>query len=91
MADGFFVYVHESQATGKCYIGQADDLERRLAEHNSSTHNLRKFTSRNKGPWRLVYRGVLPTRSEAMLRELPRAAQLVLQVAIEGLRSRGFI
>jgi putative endonuclease len=63
------VYILESASTGKRYIGQTDDLERRLAEHNSREHNLCKFTSRHPGPWRLVYHETCETRSEAMRRE----------------------
>ncbi|MCH8880278.1 MAG: hypothetical protein IID34_10390 [Planctomycetes bacterium] len=39
-----------SQSTGRQYVGQTDDLERRPCEHNSIGHNTRKFTSKNPGP-----------------------------------------
>jgi len=65
----FYVYILVSQSTGKRYIGQTNDLERRVAEHNSIEHNHRKHTSRNQGPWKLVYHEEHPTRSEAMERE----------------------
>jgi putative endonuclease len=65
----FVVYVLVSEATGKRYIGQTDDLDRRIAEHNDPDHNPRKFTSRNVGPWRLAYSETFPTRAEAMARE----------------------
>ena len=58
-----------SGATGKRYVGQTADLERRLAEHNSMQHNPRKHTSRNQGPWRLVLSEEHLTRAEAMRRE----------------------
>ncbi|HEV57887.1 MAG TPA: GIY-YIG nuclease family protein [Phycisphaerales bacterium] len=66
---GYFVYILESASTGKRYIGQTDDLERRVAEHNSREHNPCKFTSKHPGPWRLVYHESCETRSEAMRRE----------------------
>ncbi len=65
----YTVYVLVSETTGKRYTGQTDDLDRRLAEHNNPDHNLRKHTSRNAGPWRLVLTEEYPTRSEAMRRE----------------------
>jgi len=65
----FVVYVLVSEATGKRYIGQTDDLDRRIAEHNDPDHNPRKFTSRNAGPWRVVYSETYPTRAAAMARE----------------------
>ncbi|MFG0273439.1 MAG: GIY-YIG nuclease family protein [Phycisphaerales bacterium] len=65
----FFVYVLVSEATGKRYIGQTDDLDRRIAEHNDPQHNPRKFTSRNAGAWRLVYSEPFSTRAAAMARE----------------------
>ncbi|MFM9966665.1 MAG: GIY-YIG nuclease family protein [Planctomycetaceae bacterium] len=65
----FWVYVLVSETTGRRYIGQTQDLNRRLTEHNNPEHNLRKFTSRNVGPWRLVYSEKHATRAEAMQRE----------------------
>ena len=37
----FYAYVVISQSTGKRYIGHTDDLDRRVAEHNSHDHNPR--------------------------------------------------
>lgn len=65
----FHVYVLVSESTGRRYTGQTEDLERRLEEHNDPSHNTRKHTSRNSGPWRLVYSEQHPTRAEAMARE----------------------
>jgi putative endonuclease len=61
----FHVYVLRSQTTGHLYTGQTEDMERRLAEHNS---NLATATKR-RGPWDLIYRETYQTRSEAMRRE----------------------
>jgi putative endonuclease len=65
----FLVYVLVSATTGKRYIGQTDDLERRLSEHNNPTHNVRKYTSRHAGLWRLVHSEGFSTRPEAMRHE----------------------
>jgi putative endonuclease len=65
----YTVYVLVSESTGSRYIGQTNDLDRRLAEHNDPDHNRRKHTSRTAGPWRLACSQEYPTRSEAMRRE----------------------
>jgi len=65
----FFVYVIESATTGRRYVGQTNGLERRMVEHNSPDHNRRKYTTRHRGPWRLLHQESFPTRSEAMGRE----------------------
>ncbi|MDP2807392.1 MAG: GIY-YIG nuclease family protein [bacterium] len=65
----FYVYVLRSQASGKTYIGQTSDLDKRLAFHNDPTNKLTLHTKRNAGPWVLVYSEEYASRSEAMARE----------------------
>ena len=65
----FFVYVLESESTGRRYIGQTDDLARRVAEHNDPAHNTHKYTTKHLGPWKLVHQEVFDSRSEATRRE----------------------
>ena len=65
----FWVYVLISESTGKRYTGQTDDLDRRLTEHNGASINLRRYTSRDAGPWKLVHSELYPSRAEAMRRE----------------------
>ena len=65
----YYVYVLRSQTTGRRYVGQTDDVDRRLREHNTPTHNAKKFTSRQAGPWKLIHQESYPTRTEAMRRE----------------------
>ena len=65
----FWVYVLFSETAQKRYIGQTDDLGRRVREHNDSQHNTMKFTSKHPGPWVLVYSEQFQTRSKAMRRE----------------------
>jgi len=59
------VYVLRSRTTGKLYVGQTQDLEKRLAEHHAGIARY----SRNRGPWELVYTEPATSRSDAMLRE----------------------
>ena len=65
----YYVYVLVSETTNKRYIGQTDNLSRRIQEHNTPSHNPRKYTTRHAGPWVLVHREEYPTRAEAMQRE----------------------
>ena len=65
----FFVYILRSETSGKFYTGQTNDLNRRLLEHNDPSHNSAKYTTKNKGPWVLIYQEEFPARSEAMNRE----------------------
>ena len=66
----FVVYAIVSESNGKIYIGQTNNLELRLNQHNSLDKNhLGKFTQQNKGPWKLVYSEECKTRSGALKRE----------------------
>jgi predicted GIY-YIG superfamily endonuclease len=61
------VYVLENE-DGRFYVGQTDNLERRVEEHNASAPTNGKFTLKN-GPWKLVWCEGHPTRADAMQRE----------------------
>jgi putative endonuclease len=60
-----FVYILESKTDHSFYIGQTNDLDKRLEFHN---HGLSKYTSR-KRPWIVVYFEKYKTRTEAIKRE----------------------
>jgi len=47
------------------YIGQCDDLDRRMSKHFDG---FSKYTA-SRGPWQLVYFEMLETRIEALKRE----------------------
>jgi putative endonuclease len=61
----FFVYILKSESTGNSYVGHTSNLEKRLNEHN----NGRTPSTRNKKPWKLVYKEEFPNRSQAVRRE----------------------
>ncbi len=61
----WWVYVLKSLKNGRLYIGSTNDLERRLAEHNSGKN---KYT-RHVRPLQLVYNEVCDGRLEARRRE----------------------
>lgn len=61
----FKVYVLLSETTGKKYIGQTSDIEKRLTAHNEGASRYTK----NRGPWQLIHSEAYATRSEARKRE----------------------
>ena len=61
----FYVYVLKNKE-GKIYIGQTDDLARRVEEHNDPDGH--GYTSKYQ-PWVLVYQEELTSRQKAMGRE----------------------
>jgi putative endonuclease len=56
----FWVDILENRA-GRFYVGQTDNLERRLVEHNQSGETKGKYTLKN-GPWKLIWQQQHPTR-----------------------------
>ncbi len=62
----FFVYILASQRNGTLYIGQTDDLWRRVAEHKA--HQLPGFTAKYDVTILVHFEG-FETRDEARLRE----------------------
>jgi len=61
----FYLYLIESETSGRYYIGQTDDLQRRLVDHSG---HRKKFTN-GKGPWRLIGYKSFHSRSEAIMEE----------------------
>ncbi|MGO9641286.1 MAG: GIY-YIG nuclease family protein [Candidatus Acidiferrales bacterium] len=61
-----FLYLLQSESSGRFYVGSTDVLERRVSEH------LRGHTpsTRGRGPWKLVYKEGFETLLEARRREL---------------------
>lgn len=65
----FTVYVIKSGSSGKIYIGQTNDLSKRIYEHNDPDYRLTKYTKRNRGPWVIVYSENYNCRIDALRRE----------------------
>jgi putative endonuclease len=61
----FFVYILQSMKDFSVYVGQCDDLDRRMSKH---FEGFNKYTS-SKAPWKLVYFEMKETRREALKRE----------------------
>jgi putative endonuclease len=62
----YYVYILQSRKTGKLYIGQTNNLERRIEDHNAGIGG--KYTQQN-GPWVLVHSEKHPDRISAVRRE----------------------
>jgi len=60
----FFVYVLRNEA-GRHYTGFTSDLAQRLEQHNRGTTK----STKNRGPWVLIYQEDVATRAAAMRRE----------------------
>jgi putative endonuclease len=58
----FSVYILRSERSGRLYIGQTNDIERRLVEHESGV----TASTRGKGPWELLHSKEFSTRHDAM-------------------------
>ena len=61
------VYALYNKHIKKIYIGQTNNIDRRLLEHNEKRGN--HFTSKSRGEWVLIYKESVATRSEALKRE----------------------
>ena len=61
----YFVYVLESETSGRLYIGSTDHLIRRFHEHQRG----KTRSTRHHGPWAMPYYEMRPTRAEAVRRE----------------------
>jgi putative endonuclease len=59
------IYILESGSTRKFYIGCAEEVSVRLAEHQRG----QTPSTRGRGPWKLVYQEEFPTLTEARRRE----------------------
>jgi putative endonuclease len=62
----FTVYVLRSDINHRLYVGQTNNLSRRLFEHNSGHSTYTKLTK----PFRLIYQENFTTRMEAIAREI---------------------
>ncbi|TPE43696.1 GIY-YIG nuclease family protein [Pontibacter mangrovi] len=61
----YFTYILYSEKTDRYYVGNCEDMEMRLALHNSGRNKSIKYGA----PWKLKYTEAYTTRSEAVKRE----------------------
>ena len=62
----YFVYILSSESAKKSYVGITNDLDRRLAEHNSGKH----FYTKRHTPWKIVYTEEHTSQLDAHVREV---------------------
>ena len=60
----YWTYILQNEE-GVFYVGQTDDLARRLLEHNQPPMGLGKYTNKH-GPWKIVWSESHPSRALAM-------------------------
>jgi putative endonuclease len=63
----YYIYVIKSKKDNKFYTGFTNNLNRRLQEHNQG--KVSTPSTRNRGPFELVYKELAKTRIEARARE----------------------
>lgn len=61
----YWVYILQTQTTGRYYVGHTNDVEDRVRRHNEG----RTEAAKGRGPWRLVRQEEFPTRQGAAARE----------------------
>ena len=62
----YYVYILQSQSTGRYYCGHTENLERRISQHNDPEYGLTRTTKVFAGPWKQIWSYELKTRSRAM-------------------------
>jgi predicted GIY-YIG superfamily endonuclease len=62
----YILYLIQNNVTLEKYFGVTNNLKQRIKTHNS---NSKKFTTRNKGKWVLVYAEAYRSKKDAYDRE----------------------
>jgi predicted GIY-YIG superfamily endonuclease len=63
---GFCVYILHSASTGRVYVGQTNDPDRRLREHNGEGMYKNHARTMSGRPWTLAVMFACMTRAEAL-------------------------
>lgn len=64
----FYVYIVYNKKHDRFYIGQTENLDERVKDHNDKRFS-KSYTARFNGEWELVYKKEFTSRSEAIKRE----------------------
>jgi len=80
----YFVYILQNPKD-RLYIGQTADLDARIERHNTN----RCSSTRNKGPWKLIYSEACASRSLACRRELELKSNKNKEYLIKIISSKG--
>ena len=63
--ENYIVYIIYSEKTGKYYVGVTSNLAQRLRQHNSGANR----STKNKGPWAVIYTEQFLNTTDAWKRE----------------------
>ncbi|MCX8117207.1 MAG: GIY-YIG nuclease family protein [Desulfobacterota bacterium] len=72
-----WVYILQSETTGRYYCGQTSNLQRRLLQHNDPQYHLSKTTKRLQGPWKLLWSQECPNQTVNLPRRLLQSQDLI--------------
>lgn len=61
----YYVYLLQSQKDNKLYTGCTNDLQKRFKQHNKGE----VFSTKNRGPFKLIYYEACINKSDAFARE----------------------
>jgi putative endonuclease len=83
----FYVYILRTSAN-TLYVGQTNNLEKRMAEHKAKTIKSSKYV-RSFPSFELVYKEEYETRSEALKREysLKQLSKVQKEKLVQGLQT----
>jgi len=62
----YYVYIIESEKTGKRYTGSTEDLRKRIPEHNIG----KVVSTKASRPWKLIYYEAFESKNNARREEL---------------------
>ena len=65
----YWVYIIESQATGRYYCGYSNNVERRLSQHNNPEYHGSRTTKIFQGPWNIIWTQECSSQGEAVVLE----------------------
>ncbi len=69
MSASFYTYIIWNSKHLRYYVGQTEDIAKRLKQHNDPDNDMSKFTKKYDGGWTLLHSETFPARSEAVRRE----------------------
>ncbi|KKT90698.1 MAG: Excinuclease abc c subunit domain protein [Parcubacteria group bacterium GW2011_GWF2_45_11] len=61
----YFIYIMQSETTGRYYIGMTENINLRIKHNNSGANR----STKNKGPWNLIYQEKYQDKKSAWIRE----------------------
>ena len=82
----YYCYILQSETSGRFYIGQSEDVRKRLERHNEGGVR----STKGRGPWRLVYANCHSDRSSAYKEEQKLKGFKSRKRLIEKIKMGGF-